>query len=376
MSKLAVIGLIIGSAALFVVLSGFNGLKEYTLAFSSIVDPDIRLIPKEGKTFTINDSTLKDILSLDDFLSFSKVVEERVFISTKANGDIITAKGVSKNYPKKTIDSILYDGDWISGQNQIVSGWSLANSLSYGNYDYSQSLKLYVPKPGNKQILSEQDAFKKIDVVNVGRFEINEALDFSSIFLNLDDMQNLLSYSSDQFSYIDFLLNDPSRSEESKNILQQKLGGAFQVKTKKELNETLYKMLNTEEAAVYLIFTLVLIIALFNLISSIIMMVLEKKNNLKTLYSSGATHKQIKNIFYYQGLVTTLLGGFTGLLLGVLLVWCQKTFSLFMLTPGLAYPVKFEGATFLIVSVTILLLGVIASKVSSRVITKSFIGSF
>ena len=375
MSKLAGLGVIIGSAALFVVLSGFNGLKDYSLAFSSIVDPDIRLVPKEGKALVINDSVLSGVLDLDNFLSYYKVVEERVFISTKDNGDIITAKGVSKDYPKKTIDSILYDGDWISGRNQIVSGWGLANSLSYGNYDYSQSLKLYVPKPGNKQILSEHSPFKKIDVVNVGLFEINEALDFSFIFLSLDDMQNLLNYGSNQFSYVEFLLNDSSRSEESKKILQQKLGDTFQVKTKKELNETLYKMLNTEEVAVYLIFTLVLVIALFNLISSIIMMILEKKSNLKTLYSSGATHEQIKNIFFYQGLVTTLMGGLIGLILGVLLVWSQKAFSIFMLTPSLAYPVKFELATFFIVSITILLLGIIASKVSSKVVTKKFITS-
>ena len=133
-------------------------------------------------------------------------------------------------------------------------------------------------------------------------------------------------------------------------------------------------MLNTEEVAVYLVFTLVLIIALFNLISSIIIMVLEKRNNLKTLYNSGATHSEIKKIFYYQGLIITLLGGAIGLILGFLLMLMQQKFSVFMITSSLAYPVSIELSTFLIVSVTILTLGGVASKVSSSVVTKELVG--
>jgi lipoprotein-releasing system permease protein len=133
-------------------------------------------------------------------------------------------------------------------------------------------------------------------------------------------------------------------------------------------------MLNTEEIAVYLVFTLVLIIALFNLISSIIIMVLEKRDNLKTLSNSGATHSDIKKIFYYQGLIITFLGGAVGLFLGFILMLAQQTFSIFMITPSLAYPVSIELSTFLIVSLTILVLGAIASKISSSVVTKELVG--
>jgi lipoprotein-releasing system permease protein len=164
------------------------------------------------------------------------------------------------------------------------------------------------------------------------------------------------------------------RSEETADLLRSKLGSDFKVKTKEQLNDTLYKMLNTEEIAVYLVFTLVLIIALFNLISSIIIMVLEKRNNLKTLYNSGATHGEIKKIFYYQGLIITLLGGATGLFLGFLLMLMQQKFSVFMITSSLAYPVSIELSTFVIVSVTILALGGVASKVSSSVVTKELVG--
>ena len=373
MSKLAGLGVVVGAAALFIVLCGFNGLKDYSLAFTSFVDPDLKVVPVKSKTFVVSDSLLKDVLLLDNFLSYSKTVEENVFLSTKVSGDIVSAKGVSEFFPSKTIDSILYDGEWVSGPNQIVSGWGIANKLSFGVYDYSKSIALYAPKPGKKQILSVDGSFSKLDVVNVGLFEINEALDFSLIYTSIVDLQQLLGYSENQISSIEFMLKDPLKSRESARSLSSKLGSGFKVKTKEQLNDTLYKMLNTEEIAVYLVFTLVLIIALFNLISSIIIMVLEKRNNLKTLYNSGATHRDIKKIFYYQGLIITFLGGVVGLFLGFVLMLVQQNFSIFMITPSLAYPVSIELSTFLIVSLTILVLGAVASKVSSSVVTKELI---
>ncbi len=374
MSKLAGLGVVVGAAALFIVLCGFNGLKDYSLAFSSFVDPDLKVIPVKTKTFVFNDSLLKNVLQLDNVLTYSKTVEENVFLSTNETGDVVSAKGVSEFFPSKTIDSILFDGEWISGSNQIISGWGIANKLSYGVYDYSKGITLYAPKPGKKQILSIDGSFSKLTVVNVGLFEINEALDFSLIYTGLKDLQNLLGYNENQISSLEIILKDPLKSEETANLLRSKLGSDFKVKTKEQLNDTLYKMLNTEEIAVYLVFTLVLIIALFNLISSIIIMVLEKRNNLKTLYNSGATHSEIKKIFYYQGLIITLLGGVTGLFLGLLLMLIQQNFSVFMITSSLAYPVSIELSTFLIVSVTILALGSVASKISSSVVTKELVG--
>ena len=374
MSKLAGLGVVVGSAALFIVLSGFNGLKDYSLAFTSFVDPDLKLIPAKSKTFVVKDSLLSGVLKLENFMSYSKVVEEDLFLSTNLNGEIVSVKGVSSSYPLNTTESILFDGEWITGSNQIVSGWGVANRLSFGVYDYSKSIKLYAPKPGKKQILSIDESFSRLDVVNVGLFEINEALDFSLVYASLADLQKLLGYSKNQLSSVEFILKDPSKIKESVALLEARFGPGFEVKTKEQLNDTLYKMLNTEEVAVYLIFTLVLVIAMFNLISSIIIMVLEKRKNLKTLHNSGATHGEIRNIFYYQGLIITLLGGAVGVFIGYLLMLIQQEFSLFMITSSLPYPVSPRPMTFVIVSATILILGSVASKISSSVVTKDLIG--
>jgi lipoprotein-releasing system permease protein len=155
--------------------------------------------------------------------------------------------------------------------------------------------------------------------------------------------------------------------------IQNILGNKVVLKNRAQLNDALYKMLNTEYLAVYLIFTLVLIIALFNVIGSIIMMILDKKKNLNTLFNLGATLKDIRKVFFYQGVLMTFIGGFVGLGIGFVLILLQQTFSLIMITPSLAYPVSLKAINFGIVFLTISVLGIIASKIASTRITKHLV---
>ena len=145
------------------------------------------------------------------------------------------------------------------------------------------------------------------------------------------------------------------------------------METREQLNAVFYKMLNTENLASYLIFTLILIIALFNVIGAIIMMILDKRDNLKTLYSLGATIKEIKRIFIFQGFLLTLFGLTIGLSAGIVLVLLQKKYSLFMITQNLAYPVEFTYFNVITVLVTILVLGLLASKIASSRISKKIV---
>ena len=138
-----------------------------------------------------------------------------------------------------------------------------------------------------------------------------------------------------------------------------------------QLNDALYKMLNTEHVAVYLIFTLILIIALFNIVGAIIMMILDKKKNLKTLYNLGATVKDLRKIFYYQGVLMTIIGGGIGLVTGVIVIGLQQHYALVMITPSLPYPVDLQLANVGIVLLTILTLGILASRIASQRIAKT-----
>lgn len=377
-SIIAVIGIVLGAAALFIVLSGFAGLKDFTLQFSSIVDPDLKAETTTGKSFVITDKEFNKLNKIEGVAVFSKVVEERIIIALTDKNYLATIKGVDKNYKKVVgIDSVIYQGSWLDQKtNQIVVGWGISRNLSFGVLDYAKAITLYVPKPGKGQITSAKKAYNIINAVNVGVFDINEKLNDTYVYSSIDLAQNLLNYKPNQVSSLEFKLKNGADELNVKQSIQKILGNSIIIKNRTQLNDALYKMLNTENLVVYLIFTLVLIIALFNVIGSIIMMILDKKKSLTTLYNLGGTLKNIRQIFFLQGSLMSVLGGLIGIGIGLLLVLVQlygpdvvKVF----ITPSLAYPVTIKLENFFIVFITISVLGIIASKIASARITKTLL---
>ena len=210
----------------------------------------------------------------------------------------------------------------------------------------------------------------------MGIFDINEELNDKYVYAPIDFAQKLLGYQDGQISAIEIKLEEGFSEDSIRTSILNIMGHDVIIKNRVQLNDTLYKMLNTEYLAVYLIFTLVLIIALFNVIGSIIMMILDKKKNINTLFNLGATQSDIRRIFFYQGVLMTILGGIVGLIIGLILIFLQKTFSLIMITPSLAYPVSLKGINVLIVFLTISVLGILASKIASTRITKRLIHGY
>lgn len=368
---IAAIGVIIGSAALLIVLSGFAGLKSYSLQFSSYVDPDLKVLPIEGKSFELTPEITLKIDEIEGIASYSKIIEERAVIEFDNKRQIITLKGVDENYPQSTINSVISLGSWFTPEsNQIVSGWGIASNLSFGVMDFGKVLKIYTPKPGKGQITSEKDAFNTITTTNIGIFEINEQLDNSVVYSNIEQVQELLNYSENTMSSLEFKLSDIDNIETVTEAIQIVFGPGFQIKTKEQLNDALHKMLNTENLAVYLIFTLVLIIALFNVVGSIIMMILDKKNDLKTLFNLGVTVKEIQCIFLLHGSLMVVFSGFVGILLAILLIVVQQIFGFVMITATLPYPVALKFTDVILVFSTITILGFLAAKIASTRISK------
>jgi len=377
MTIIAASGTIIASAALFVVLSGFAGLKDFSLRFSSYVDPDLKVVPAQGKSFELAQKQIESLKAVDAIASYSKVIEERAIVQYDQKQQIITLKGVDANFKKVTaIDSMIIYGRWLeNGTNQIVSGGGISNALSFGVLDITKSLTISVPKPGKGQITSVKSAFNTIKVSNIGVFNINETLNYDYIFADIETVKYLLNYNDNQISALEFKLKPETDETEVTQQLQNIFGNSVQVKNKTQLNDALYKMLNTENVAVYLIFTLVIIIALFNVIGALIMMILDKKESLHTLFNLGATTKEIRRIFFLQGSLMTILGGIIGLILGFVIVFLQKQFSLVMIIPSEPYPVVIQAINFVIVLVTITILGLLAAKLASQRITKNLVKS-
>ncbi len=372
---IALIGVVLGAASLFVVLSGFAGLKDFTLQFSTIVDPDLKAETTIGKTFSLTNTQQKQLDNIVDIALYSQVIEERVIIYSEGKNYLASIKGVDGNYNKiSSIDAVIPHGSWLEqNTNQIVAGWGVSQNLSFGVLDYGKAVNIYVPKPGKGQITSTKNAFNTVNAINVGIFDINEKLNDTYVYAPISLAQKLLNYKTNQVSAIEFKLIENANEAAVKSQIQNILGNTITVKNRVQLNDALYKMLNSENLLIYLLLTLVSALLIFNVIGSIIMMILEKKSSLNTLFNLGVPVKHMRKIFFLQGSAITLIGCIVGLLLGFFIVLLQQTFGLVPITPTLAYPVSIKLENFVLVFLTISVLGIASSKISATRVTKKLV---
>ena len=372
---IASLGIIVGTLALFVVLSVFSGLRVFSLSFSNDFDPDLKIFPAKGKTINISDSQLNKLKKVEDIATFSKVTEERVLFYFKGKEIVTYLKGVDANFTKTNVVSKnLFNGEWLEkGTPEVVVGYGISEKLSLGLFDFNNPFEVFVPRKGKAIIESEAEAFSKSRLMPVGVYAINDDLDSKYVFCDLELSQKLLEYAPNEISAVEFKL----KSVESEANVIAKIKAIFKdtiiVKNRAEQNATLYKMINTENIAVYLIFTLVIIIALFNLVGALIMMILDKKGNLKTLYNLGAEIVSLKRIFLLQGSLLSIIGGIIGLILGIIIVLVQQQFQIIMITSSRAYPVVFSFQNVLIVFATIVTLGILSSWIASSRINKKLL---
>ncbi|WP_369769656.1 ABC transporter permease [Flavobacterium sp. WC2416] len=374
-NRIASMGIIVGAMALFVVLSVFSGLKVFSLSFTNDIDPDLKISSTLGKSFFVTPEQENQIKKIEGVVSYSKIIEERVLFVFDDKQEVTYLKGVDQNFSKvNDIKKTLYNGQWIeSNTDQVVVGYGIAQKFSMGLLDYNKTLEVLVPKPGKGTIENAEQAFNKSEVFPIGIYAISEDLDSKYVFSDLGLAQELLEYKNNQISGIE--IKEKAGADE--NAITDKLNIIFKnkitVKNRAQLNESLYKMLNTENIAVYLIFTLVIVVALFNLIGALIMMILDKKGNLKTLFNLGTEIKDLRKIFLLQGTLLSVFGGIIGLVLGIIIVLLQQHFQLVMITPTLAYPVVFSLENVLIVMGTIVTLGFIASLIASSRVSKKLL---
>ena len=292
-----------------------------------------------------------------------------MFIRYEGKNHIAFIKGVDENYSKVTpIDSLLLVGDWlVPNQNEVVIGFGISAKLSIPPRDYGKLIEVYVPKPGTGQInvLDPTSAFNSERVVASGIYEINDELNGKYLFSDIDFARNLLGLDSTKVSFLEFKLNPSAQEDKVKADISGIFPEEIIIKNRFQQNAALYKMLNSENLFTYLFVSLIAAIAIFNLAGTIIMIILEKRGNIKTLYFLGLTLKEIRKVFFYNGVLMTLIGVFIGLFLGSVLVLLQIQYGFVPITESLPYPVKFKLINLLIVFLTITLLGGLASKIAS-----------
>ncbi len=369
--------IVIGSAALFIVLSAFAGLKTFSLQFTNTFDPDLKAIPATGKFFSISEEDEKVLSEINGVANYSKEIEDRVYLTFREKGDFAYIKGVDENYRSVTsIDSTLYFGNWGITEYNGIMGIGIYNSLGVPMNNYRTPMQVLAPKPGEGSFSPQSlntKFYNDLPLVVSGVYAIEEGLDKKYVITQLHLVQELLEKDSTKVSAVNFKLDTTIPLEEVRSNIKNTLGDKVIVLSRRELNGTLYKMLNTENLATYLIFTLVLIIALFNVVGAIIMMILDKQQNSKTLFALGTTIKELRKIYFVQGILVTASGGLIGVLIGSALIGSQLAFEWLKITPSLAYPVEYDFMNVLVVLATILVLGLISSKIASSRITKKLI---
>lgn len=372
---IASLGIIVGAGALFVVLSVFSGLKDFSLSFSNDFDPDLKITSTLGKSFFVSPNQEKEIEKIDGIAAKSRIIEERVLFLYEGKEVVTYLKGVDSIYSEvNKVEKSLNIGEWLEPKTpQVVVGYGIYQKLSLGLLSYSNPLEVYVPKPGKGTINNAEQAFNKSAILPVGVYAVSEELDEKYVFADLNLAQELLEFKPNQVTGIEFKLKPGTDEAAITDKLQTIFNNKLTVKNRAQLNDSLYKMLNTEQTALYLIFTLVIILTLFTLAGAIIMLIIDKKSNLTTLYNLGVEVKNLRRIFLFQGSILTLTGGIIGLVLGIAIVLLQQEYQLVMVTPSMPYPVIFNIENLVIVLATIFTLGFISSLIASSRVTKKLL---
>ena len=359
---------LVATASLFIVLSAFSGLKDFGLSFSNSFDPSVRVSASYGKTLLIDSLQLEAINALDEVILASPVLEEKIFLSFNNKNQVAFLKGVEDRYPEVVeIDSLIVSGNWFKNDfDEVIIGGGIANNLSLGVYDYTSFLTLSAPKRKGGIGLGKNPFTKETALVS-GIYFANEQLDKKYLFARVELARRLLQRSQGEYTYLEIRTVENPNLDALKASLKKILSQDITVLNRAQLNAALYKMLNTENLAVYLIFSLIIIIALFNVVGSLIMMFLDKKPQLKILFAMGLRPKEIQRVFFYLGGLICWVGGGLGVLIGALLVFIQGYLPL-LYVPGtsLPYPVLFELNNFLIVLFTILILGTLTTAWATR----------
>lgn len=366
-TRISALGIVVGTTALFVIISVFGGLKYLSLSFTNATDPDLKLYATVGKSLIFSEEQEKQLANLNEVESYTKIVEERVLFYFDGKQQIAYIKGIDSLFIKVNLmqEQLIY-GEWLEPEtSQVVIGAGTMQKLSVGVLDVNRSLEVYVPKPGRGGINSAEDAFNKSNLYPVGVYSVNDDINSKYVFCDLGLAQELLQYKPNQLSAIELKLVNGASEKQVKEKLQNIFNKKITIKNRTELNDSLNKMLNAENLIVYLFCSLVVVMTLFCLVGALIMLILDKRENIKTLFNLGVEIKNLRKIFFYQGVFITSLGAFSGLFLGAIIILIQQHYQVIMINNTIPYPVVFTLENIIIVLVTIFTLGILASAIAS-----------
>ena len=369
------IGIAIGTASLVLVLSVFNGFEDLVLSMYNVFDPHIKVVSSNGKNF--NGQKVKEILlTYDDIDVYSSTLEEKALVEYNGKQHIVTIKGVDSLYSNLTsLDSVIISGDNLNkfkDANVAIVGRGVAYYLSMNIGSVFENLQLYLPKR-NANFINYKNAFSTSSLSPVGIFSIQQEIDTKYILTHISYLQNLIQ-KENFVSAIEINLLDKSKMLTFQKKLAEKIGNNYKIINQFEQQEFLYKILNTEKLVVFLILIFIVLISAFNIISSLTVLIIEKKNDIKTFLNLGLDHLSLKNVFVIKSMLGVIFGSLIGLVLGFLIAYIQQEFGLIKMGEGGfvidSYPVKILFTDFIFIQLIVLVIGFFASWTTAHLMLK------
>ena len=378
-STISVLGVFVGSAALIIILSVFNGFEEVVLKMFNTITPHLVIAPAKGKTFDPHSVYFTELKTAKEIYSYTEVLSENALLRYRDKQSVGMVKGVSTAYLKnKSLDSITVQGKFVleneAGPNAVI-GSALQNYLMVNTNDPFTQLQVFSPKKGLKtSSVNPADDFMDLYIPVSGIFEVQQ--DFDNIAIVPLSFARKLLQEDVKVSSIELNLQKGIDPDAFKARIEQQLGANYFVKDRVEQNKALYNILSTEKWAVYIILTFILIIAIFNIIGSLTMLVIDKLKDIAILSSLGAGKGLIRKIFLFEGMMITLAGCIFGLFVGLIFCLVQQKFGLVKMSQdnllmSNAYPIGLKWKDFLLVFITVSIFSFMASALSSNLSVKN-----
>lgn len=378
MSMICMLVVAVVTMAMVVVLSAFNGIDKLIDQRYSYFDADISVLPLNNKVIHTDSIPLKTIAGLEGIRSVNEVIEERVFAQYEGNQRIVKLKGVDPGF----VTRIGMDTMMVAGQANLEMEGAPSALVGIGvKYDLDLRLFEQIFNPlrlsalirGKNLRTDLQGALNRMPIPVAGIFSINIDFDSDYVLVPFDYASSLLEYQN-EFSKLDLRLQPDANPVDVKKTIQQLLGDQYRVETRQEKNGLIYKTNRTEKWATFLIMGFIMLIATFNIIAALTLLINEKRNDIRILSGMGATAATIKRIFFIEGALINLLGAAFGVALGFVFVYLQQTYGIIRLEGGLVdyYPVEINSPDLIAIFALVLVCGVISSIVPVQIFTRRY----
>lgn len=365
--------IIMGTVALILVLSVFNGFEDLVKSLYSSFYTDLKIKPATGKHISVTAEQLSHLRAIKDIAGFSRVIEEKALLQNEDYQSVVHLMAVDDEYRRVTgVADHIVSGQYDLGTAdapKLILGTGVEGALGIAADRNLFYLKIILPRKSKSEQIDPLNDISNDNIQSSSSFQIQQDFDTKYAITNLEYARQALRLDSNLYSGIEIRLRDPNAADVVKKTVEKAMGPGYLVQTRYEQNQSLYSVMNMERWIIYGVLSLILVVAAFNMIGALTMLVLEKQKDIGVLHALGGSRRFIQRIFLSEGLLLATVGTVIGMILAILIAWLQINFHLIPLEGGTFlinyFPIKLRLADFLLVGATVLVISLLASWLPS-----------